>query len=53
MAEKDKDHKEIIFEELEQYRSENSESDFWVVDVRQESEYTAGHVPGARADSPG
>ncbi|MGD9826491.1 rhodanese-like domain-containing protein [Desulfobacter sp.] len=40
--------KEISFEEFEQYRAANKEADFIVVDVRQEREYTAGHVPGAK-----
>nr|WP_319394204.1 rhodanese-like domain-containing protein [uncultured Desulfobacter sp.] len=40
--------KEISFEEFKQYQGANKETDFIVVDVRQEGEYTAGHVPGAR-----
>ena len=44
----DDDFKEISFEEFEQYRAANKETDFLVVDVRQEGEYTAGHVPGAK-----
>lgn len=39
--------KEISFEAFEQYRAANKESNFLVVDVRQNREYTAGHVPGA------
>lgn len=44
----DDEFKEISFEEFEQYRAANKETDFTVVDVRQEGEYTAGHVPGAK-----
>lgn len=44
----DDEFKEISFEEFEQYRAANKETDFLVVDVRQEREYTAGHVPGAK-----
>ena len=47
MIEED-EFREISFEEFEQYRAANKEADFIVVDVRQESEYTIGHVPGAR-----
>ncbi|WP_020586391.1 rhodanese-like domain-containing protein [Desulfobacter curvatus] len=47
MIEED-DFKEISFEDFEQYRAVNKEADFIVVDVRQEREYTAGHVPGAK-----
>ncbi|WP_321491496.1 rhodanese-like domain-containing protein [uncultured Desulfobacter sp.] len=39
---------EISFEEFEQYQAKNKETDFVVVDVRQEQEYSAGHVPGAK-----
>ncbi len=44
----DDEFKEISFEEFEQYRAANKEINFLVVDVRQEREYTAGHVPGAK-----
>jgi len=44
----DDEFKEISFEEFKQYRAANKETDFIVVDVRQEREYTAGHVPGAK-----
>lgn len=47
MIEED-EFKEISFEAFEQYRTANKETDFIVVDVRQEGEYTAGHVPGAK-----
>lgn len=47
MIEED-EFKEISFEKFEQYRKANKETDFLVVDVRQEREYTAGHVPGAK-----
>ena len=44
----DDDFREISFEDFKTYQAANKESDFLVVDVRQEGEYTAGHVPGAR-----
>ena len=44
---KQDEFKEISFEEFEQLRAANKESDFLVIDVREEREYTAGHVPGA------
>ncbi len=44
----DDEFKEISFEEFERYRAANKETDFTVVDVRQEREYTDGHVPGAK-----
>lgn len=44
----DDDFKEISFEDFKKYQAEHKETDFLVVDVRQEGEYTAGHVPGAR-----
>lgn len=45
---RDDEFKEISFEEFEQYRVLTKETDFLVVDVRQEDEYAAGHVPGAK-----
>lgn len=45
---KQDEFKEISFEEFEQYRKSNNENDYLVVDVRQENEYTSGHVPGAK-----
>lgn len=47
MIEED-EFKEISFEDFEQYRRVNKETDFIVVDVRQKDEYAAGHVPGAK-----
>ena len=45
---KQDEFKEISFKKFEQYRTVNKETDFIVVDVRQEREYTAGHIPGAK-----
>lgn len=45
---KEDEFKEISFEEFEQYRRANKESEYLVVDVRQEREYTTGHVSGAK-----
>ncbi|MDD4272720.1 MAG: ferritin family protein [Desulfobacter postgatei] len=44
----DDEFKEISFEAFEHYRAANKEADFIVVDVRQEREYAAGHLPGAK-----
>nr|WP_319492436.1 rhodanese-like domain-containing protein [uncultured Desulfobacter sp.] len=44
----DDDFREISFEDFKKYQTEHKEMDFLVVDVRQEGEYTTGHVPGAR-----
>nr|WP_321396576.1 rhodanese-like domain-containing protein [uncultured Desulfobacter sp.] len=44
----DDDFREISFEDFKKYQAEHKEMEFLVVDVRQEGEYTAGHVPGAR-----
>ena len=40
--------KDITFEAFETFQSQSKESDFWMVDVRQEKAYTKGHLPGAR-----
>jgi len=44
----DDEFREISFEDFRKYQTANKETDFLVVDVRQEDEYRAGHVPGAR-----
>ncbi len=35
-------------EDLEQYLSQNKDTDYQLVDVRQPQEYEAGHIPGAK-----
>ena len=35
-------------EDLEQFLSQNKETDYQLVDVRQSQEYEAGHIPGAK-----
>jgi rubrerythrin/rhodanese-related sulfurtransferase len=40
--------KNMTGEEFEEYRKDHHEGEFLVIDVRQESEYELGHIPGAR-----
>jgi len=40
--------KNLTSEEFEEYRKSHHEKDFLVIDVRQESEYELGHIPGAK-----
>jgi rhodanese-related sulfurtransferase/rubrerythrin len=40
--------KNLTGEEFEEYLKKHHERDFLVIDVRQESEYELGHIPGAK-----
>jgi rubrerythrin/rhodanese-related sulfurtransferase len=40
--------KNLTAEEFEEYRKNHHEGEFLVIDVRQESEYELGHIPGAK-----
>jgi rubrerythrin/rhodanese-related sulfurtransferase len=40
--------KTLTGEEFEDYRKNHHENDYLVIDVRQESEYELGHIPGAK-----
>lgn len=38
----------MFIDELETYRAQRREKDYELIDVREPSEYAAGHIPGAR-----
>ena len=43
-----KDVKSIYADEIREYIKKHGESDYQLVDVREPSEYTQGHIPGAK-----
>jgi len=44
----DSEFEDITAEELKQFIKSHNEKEYLVVDVRQQDEYTKGHIPGAK-----